>query len=153
MRRLKPLTDLDDDGSSSLEFIVTGVLLLVPIFYMMLVFGQLQQQTLGAEAAARQIARAVATAANVADADVRADRVLATIASEYGTDASDIDVTVVCPGVPGACPAPGATLLVTVRVEVQLPLVPAILGLDQATTIPVEATAGQKVSRLWGAAG
>jgi hypothetical protein len=39
-------------------------------------------------------------------------------------------------------------LSVTVTAEV-LPLVPPVLGLDQATRVPVTATGVQKVSRYW----
>jgi hypothetical protein len=39
---------------------------------------------------------------------------------------------------------------VTVRANVSLPLVPPILGLERLATVPVEASAAQKVSRFWG---
>ena len=44
-----------------------------------------------------------------------------------------------------------ATLTVTVRTRVALPLVPPVLGLDRAASIPIEASSAQRVSRLWGA--
>ncbi len=49
----------------------------------------------------------------------------------------------------GPCPAAGAMLSVTVTAEVPLPLVPPVLGLDQAARVPVTATGVQKVSRYW----
>ena len=49
----------------------------------------------------------------------------------------------------GACPEAGATLVVTIRTTVALPLVPPVLGLDRLASIPVEASAVQKVSRFW----
>lgn len=38
---------------------------------------------------------------------------------------------------------------VTVTARVPLPLVPSALGLDRLTSVPVQATAVQKVSRYW----
>jgi len=39
---------------------------------------------------------------------------------------------------------------VTIAGRVSLPLVPPVLGLDRIASIPIEATAVQKVSRTWG---
>ena len=60
-----------------------------------------------------------------------------------------VDVTFSCSS-DGDCPEPGATLVVTLRTRVALPLVPPLFGLDELASIPVEATALQKVSRFWG---
>lgn len=113
----------DDAGSSSLEFIAVGVIMLVPLLYLVIAVGSVQEQTLGVEAAARQAARAVASAP---------------------------DIAVSCRPRASACPAAGATVVVTVSTRVPLPLVPGVLGLDQATSVPVEAVSVQKVSRRWG---
>ncbi len=48
-----------------------------------------------------------------------------------------------------SCPEAGATLVVTVQTRVALPLVPPVLGLDRLASIPIEASAVQKVSRFW----
>ncbi len=37
-----------------------------------------------------------------------------------------------------------------VAARAALPLVPDVLGLDRVASIPIEATAVQKVSRFWG---
>lgn len=161
MPRSSPSTDVcarlhrlvaDDEGSASLEFIVGGVLLLVPIVYLMLALGTIQGQSLGVEAAARHTARAISTATDADDAAERADRVLASVAEEYGIDPGELDVAWDCTDSPGECPAAGATLVVTVRTRAELPLMPPIFGLDQIAAVPVEASAVQKVSRFWGTA-
>ena len=75
--------DGDDDGdrgSAALEFILVGLLMLVPLVYLIVSLGLIQGQSLGAEAAARHIARAVSTATDTADAQGRADAVLAAVA-------------------------------------------------------------------------
>jgi hypothetical protein len=139
-----------DHGSAALEFILVGVLLLVPIVYLILALGAIQEQTLGAESGARHIARALAQAPDEAVARERADAVLRSIVAEYGLDGDRVELTVVCLPAGGPCPRAGATLVVTVRTRVALPLVPPLLGLDGAASVPVEASAAQRVSRLWG---
>ncbi|MEI3867013.1 TadE family protein [Microbacterium sp. CCNWLW134] len=141
--------DPDDRGSAALEFIVVGLLLLVPLVYVVVSLGLIQGQALGVEAGARHVARAVAGASDAADADRRAERVLASVAGEYGIDPDRLDLSLECAPAGGACPRAGATLLVGVRTTVALPLVPPVFGLDRIAVIPVEATAAQRVSRFW----
>ena len=137
-------------GSAALEFIIVGLLLLVPLVYLVGALGVIQGQSLGAEAGARHIARAVATAADPRDAARRGDLVLESVVSEYGLDASAVDVTFACRPAGAECPRAGATLVVTVTTRVALPLVPPVLGLDRLASIPIEASSAQKVSRFWG---
>jgi Flp pilus assembly protein TadG len=151
MRRSSRSTDpaaAGDAGSAALEFIVVGLLMLVPLVYLVVAFGQIQEQSLGAEAGARHVARAVSTATDTQDARERADQVLASISDQYGID--DVDLSIRCRPAGAECPSAGATLLVTVRTTVALPLVPPVLGLDRIGSIPVEASAAHKVSRFWG---
>ena len=140
-----------DEGAAALEFILVGVILLVPLVYLIVALGAVQGQTLGAESGARHIARAVATAPDAATAAARAEAILASVVDEYGLAADAVEVAVTCTPAGSACPASGATLHVTVATRVTLPLVPPILGLDHIASIPVEAAAVQKVSRFWGA--
>ncbi len=143
----------DDRGSAPLEFIVGGLLLLVPVVYLVVALGMLQGHALGAEAGARHVARAVSTASDAATASARADLVLSSVVEEYGLDEASVAVSFTCTPAGGSCPEAGATLVVTVRTRVALPLVPPVLGLDRLASIPIEASAVQKVSRFWGAAG
>ncbi len=140
-----------EEGTAALEFIAVGLLLLVPIVYLVITLGTIKGQSVGVVAGARHIGRAVATAPDAATASSRADRVLAAVTDEYGLDPATVDVTVGCTNVGAACPEAGATLVVTVAAEVALPLVPPVLGLERVARVPVEATSAQKVSRTWGA--
>ncbi|WP_461476169.1 TadE family protein [Microbacterium sp. HJ5] len=142
-------TFADDRGSAALEFIVVGLLLLVPIVYLIVALGLIQGQSLGAEAGARHIARAVSTATGAAAASERADAVLDAVVDEYALDPESVSLSLACRPA-GACPRAGATLVVTLRTRVALPLVPPVLGLERLASIPVEASAAQKVSRFWG---
>lgn len=146
MPRWKASTE-GERGSAALEFIGLGVLMLVPLVYLVLSLGAIQQQTLGAEAAARHTARAVTQSTSVTVANARADAVLASVMQEYGMSPDKVKVTLVCST--SRCPSQGATLRVIVTTEVKLPFVPAIFGLDELATIPIRAEAVQKVSSLW----
>lgn len=142
--------DESERGSAALEFIVVGLLLLVPTVYLIVALGMIQGQALGAEAGARHVARAISTANNADDARVRAELVLQSVVREYGMDAASVDLDLACRPAGGACPEAGSTLVITIRTTVALPLVPPVLGLDSLAGIPIEASAAQKVSRLWG---
>lgn len=151
MRRWRAWTD--DEGTASLEFVVVGLVLLVPIVYLVVAFGAIQSRALGIEAAARHVARAIATAPDERTADERASRVLSAIADEYDLDADALEFTITCAPAGARCPEAGATLTVDVASSVGLPLAPSLFGLDRLTAIPVSATSVQKVSRLWGEGG
>jgi Flp pilus assembly protein TadG len=146
-----PAADDPERGSAPLEFILVGLLLLVPLVYLVVALGVIQGQTLGAEAGARHVARAVAQSAGDDEARTRTDAIVAAVVEEYGLDASAVDLSIFCRPAGATCPEPGATLVVTLRTTVALPLIPPVLGLDRLAGIPVEATAAQKVSRFWGA--
>jgi len=139
----------DDTGSAALEFIAVGLLLLVPVVYLVLVLGAVQEQGLGAQAGAGLLARGIATAPNADAARERADRGLASIAREYGLDPGAVSVDVTCTPAGARCPQAGAYLTVRIATRVALPLVPPVLGLDRVASVPIEATATHKVSRFW----
>ncbi|MCT9820396.1 TadE family protein [Microbacterium sp. W1N] len=152
MRRPRASTDRAapadaETGSAAIEFIFAGLVLLVPIVYLIVALGTIQGQAMGTQAAARQLARTIATAPDPGDADGRAERVVAAIADEYGMAPADLRVRIGCAPAGAACPSAGATLRVTVSTRVALPLVPPVLGLDDLVAVPVEASAVQKVSR------
>ncbi|WP_405375659.1 MULTISPECIES: TadE family protein [unclassified Microbacterium] len=151
MRRPRPSSDLrgDDEGSAALEFIVAGVVLLVPIVYLIVTLGLVQAGALGVDAAARHVARSVAASEDAADADERSARVIASIIDEYDLDPESVEVSVSCAGPAEECPDAGRTLRVTVSARVPLPLVPPVLGLDETARVTVESTSVQKVSRYW----
>lgn len=140
----------DDEGSAALEFITVGLILLVPLVYLIVALGVIQEQTLGVEAAARHTARVVSLAPDAETAAARGEQVIAGIVQEYGLDPDAVAVDLSCVPAGAECPAAGATVTVTVAARVTLPLMPSLFGLDRSTAIPVEAAAVQKISRLWG---
>jgi hypothetical protein len=121
----------------------------VPLVYLIVSLGMIQGQSLGAEAGARHIARALSTSEDPESARRSADLILRSVIDEYALDADTVDVAFECRPAGGSCPAAGSTLIVTVRIRVGLPLVPPVLGLERLASIPIEASAAQKVSRFW----
>lgn len=141
----------NEDGSAALEFITVGVILLVPLVYLVITLGTIQESLLGAEAAARHTARVIGQSESLTAAAESGDAVLANVIDEYGMDAENVAVSITCTPTETPCPSAGATVIVTVSTYVSLPFVPEIFGLDRATQIPLQAAAAQKISRLWGA--
>lgn len=141
---------MDDEGSAALEFIAVGVILLVPLVYLIIALGAIQEQTLGVEAAARHTARAIALAPDPDTAEARGEQVLTSVIEQYGLDDATLEMSTECPGTDGECPQPGATIVLTVTAHVSLPLIPAIFGLQEAAAVTVQGSAVQKVSRTWG---
>lgn len=139
----------DDRGSAALEFILVGVLLLVPLVYLIVTMGLIQGQSLGAEAGARHIARAVSLASGSDTAQQAADRIARAVVDEYDLDPTAVRVSMECRPAGMSCPQAGATVVVTMRTTVALPLIPPVLGLDRLARVPLEASAVQKVSRFW----
>src|SRR5690606_12825853 len=147
MRQSKPLTD--EEGSASLEFITAGMLLLLPVVYLVLVMSAVQAGALAVEGAARQAARVFVQAETATVATALAERAIQFALADYGLDSAAATVAVSCSPDPSRCLTRLGTVTVDVGVSVSLPLVPAGLIVDAPLAIPLEATATQQVSRFW----
>ncbi|RNE59022.1 hypothetical protein [Cryobacterium tepidiphilum] len=151
MRPSKSSTDglPSDGGSASLEFITAGLILLVPLVYLILAMAALQGGSLALEGAARHAARVFVQAPNESDARARVGRVVELALADYDVDATP-SVQIQCDR-PGPCLTRQGRVTVTIRAVVPMPLVPSFLGGTGAAGIPIEASATQTVSRFWGA--
>lgn len=136
-------------GSASLEFITVGLILLVPLVYLVVTMSALQGGAFAVEGAARQAARVYVLAPTPADAEARAQRAVLVGLADYGIDAATAEVSISCAGGP-VCLARRSVVTITVRVQVALPFVPAVLTQSRGGSIPLEASATQTVSRFWG---
>ena len=131
----------NERGSATIEFLVAGLLLLVPIMYLVIALGMVQNASLGAEATARFVARTMATGSTVPP-----DAIRDMIADTYGLDPTSLDVRAECVPATTECPAAGSTLIVTVDTTVTLPLMPRIF--DSHLGVPVTGSASYRVERL-----
>ena len=138
-------------GTASLVFLSAGLLLLVPLVYLVVALAALQGGALAVEGAARQAARVYVQAPTEADAHDRADRAVRVSLTDYGLDADAVAVQISCNAASTGCLARQASVTVTVIARVPLPLVPDLLSLSRAGSVPVAATATQVVSRFWSA--
>ena len=140
-----------DDGSASLEFVTTGLILLLPTVYLVLSVAAIQAAALGTEGAARQAARVFVRAEDPTAAIAAAERAVAFAFSDYGLDPSTSDIVIFCTPQPEDCLVRAGSVTVTVRSVVPLPLVPPVLDVDLPLGVPIEASATQPVSRFQGA--
>ncbi|KQW07682.1 hypothetical protein ASC66_01395 [Leifsonia sp. Root4] len=138
-----------EQGSASLEFLTVGMILLVPLVYLVLVMSALQAGALAAEGAARQAARAFVLAESDAAGQSAAARALAVTLDDYGLTQDESELVVDC-SAGGACLVRGETVTVHVRISVSLPFVPDVLELQNRASVPMTAASTQRVSKFWG---
>jgi len=153
MRLVKWWTDLANSaepqrGSASLEFIVTGLILLVPLVYLVLTMAQLQAGALAVEGAARQAARVYVLGESTTDAGARAQRAIDITLSDYGVDPATARVQVTCSPQPADCLARRGFVSVSIEVIVALPLAPEAVRGQSLLAVPLDASATQQVSRF-----
>ncbi|RWZ61078.1 hypothetical protein ELQ92_08500 [Labedella populi] len=136
-----------DGGSASLEFIVAGLVLLVPIVYLVVTLSQIQSAVLAAEGGSRHAARLFVDAPDPTTAVERAEQAVAFALDDQGIDSSSARVTISCADdVAAECLDQGDTVTVVVRIDVALPLAPPVLDLDRLAIVPVEARSANAVS-------
>jgi len=150
MRRWRHSTD-SEAGSASLEFITTGMILLLPLVYLILTMSELQAGSLAVEGAARQAVRVFVQSESVAEATARSQRAVDFALADHGLPPGSAKIQVSCTPRPTECLHRRGQVSVTVSTAVTLPLIPPILDLDVALSIPVRSVATEQVSRFWGA--
>ena len=148
MLRSNRWSSRSEAGSASLEFITAGMILLVPLVYLVLALSALQGGALAVEGAARQAARVYVQSPDEATATVRARRAVAFALEDYGLSVGDAEVQIECTGGSSHCLTPQELVTVTVRIGIALPLVPDLLALNQSARVPMTAESSQLVSRF-----
>ena len=141
----------DECGTASLEFVTAGLVLLLPLVYLVLTMSALQGAALAVEGASRQAARVFVEAGSVREANAAAERAVEFALADYGLDADDVDVSITCRPRAAACLTRRGFVTVEVGTRAALPLVPPVLDLDVGLSVPMSASSTQQVSRFWGA--
>jgi hypothetical protein len=132
----------DDRGSAVLEFIVVGVLVLIPIAYLVLSVMRVQAAVFASTQAVREAARAFVTADSATRAQQRAVSAARLAFVDQGFALPAQALTVRCR--PTACLTPGGTIDVEANWAVPLPWLPATFGdvaavpIRAAHTLPVD---------------
>ncbi|TFB71137.1 hypothetical protein E3O06_12160 [Cryobacterium glaciale] len=150
MPRSKRWSSGSESGSASLEFITAGLILLVPLVYLVLALSALQGGALAVEGAARQAARVYVQSPDAVTATARAHRAVAFALEDYGLDPGDAEVQIECAFGASHCLTRQGLVTVTVRISIALPLVPDLLALNQSASVPMAAASTQIVSRFGG---
>jgi len=132
-----------DRGSGMVELIWLGLILLLPIVYVVVSAAAVQRGAFATTAAARAAARAFALADTDARGRVEAQAAARRAFADQGLPGQSIDVRIDCPPYP-ICHQGGAVISVVVRTRVPMPLLPALLGghapgidVDAEQTVPI----------------
>lgn len=141
----------DETGTAALEFIGAGLILLVPLVYLVVTMAAVQGAALGVEGAARQAARVFVTAEDEPDAEAAASRAVEFALADYGIDPDSASVRITCEPDPDDCLARRGFVTVSISARVALPLMPAIVASDAPGSVTVGSSAIQQVSRFRGA--
>jgi Flp pilus assembly protein TadG len=138
-------------GSAALEFVTTGMILLVPLVYLVLAMSSIQAGALSVEGASRQAARVYVQARTSTEATQQAKLAVEFALADYGLRPDQATVSITCSPEPTNCLTRGGYVTVSVRASVSLPLAPPTLTLSKQTGVTVSSSATQQVSRFWGA--
>lgn len=129
----------DDSGTALVEFIWLGLLMLVPLVYVMLTVSDVQQAAYGASTASRAAGRAFVLAPDTTTGHERAISAARIALADQGVDRDAVDVDIVCTPNPDDCLTPDSTVTVVVSVRQRLPLAPDGLG-EAAPAITVDSS-------------
>ena len=134
-----------EEGSAIVEFVFLGVLLLVPMVYLVMSVGRVQAGSYAVTTAAREAGRAFVTAESGEDAAGRAESAAAIAFADQGF-AGLGSLQVSCAASP--CLTPDARVKTTARVTVPLPLVPAFARDVVPLEVPLSASPLSTVDRF-----
>jgi hypothetical protein len=129
-------------GSAIVEFHFLGLLMLVPLVYILLAVLDVQRASYGVTQAAREAGRIY-----VATGDEAAARLAAQVAlADQRLAAGGAEIVIRCSVTP--CYRPGAEVSVTVGSTVRLPFIPEVLAGAVHGQIPVDATHASVIDRF-----
>ena len=138
-------TRLDERGSAIVELTWLGLLLLVPLVYVIVAVFTVQRSAYGASEAVRAAARAYVLAPDVATANARAIEAARLSMRDQGVRLEPGDVAIRCRPTPASCLAPGSSVDVEIALHVDLPLAPPVFG-RSAGSVSVRASHTERYS-------
>lgn len=134
----------DERGSALVELTWLGILLLIPMLWIVLSVFDVQRGAFGVSGAARAAGRAYALAPNDALGQARAEQTARQALDDQGLRDVPVSVTVTCTPFPQNCHQGTSVITVRVASRVDLPLLPEVLGgqapsfaLDASHTVPI----------------
>jgi hypothetical protein len=134
----------DEGGSALVEVVWLGVLLVMPVLWIVMSVFQVQRGAFAVSAAARSAARAYALAPDDASGVVRARTAARVALDDQGVHGVTPDVRITCTPYPTDCHQGTSVITVSVHSGVILPMMPSALGsnrpsfaLDATQTVPI----------------
>lgn len=134
-----------EQGRAILEFIFLGILLLLPLTYLVLTAARLQAASFSASLAGREAGRAFVTAPSDEQGYTRARAAASLAFSDFAFD-DDAEVRVSCDGSP--CLRPDGSVTTTATIAVQLPLVPDVIAAHVPASVTISSTHVAAVDRF-----
>jgi Flp pilus assembly protein TadG len=133
-----------EEGSALVELTWLGILLLVPMLWIVLSVFEVQRGAFAVSAAARAAGRAYALAPTDGTGRLRAEAAARQALADQGLDTAPLAVDVTCRPFPHDCHNGTSVITVRIRSRVDLPLIPDALGggspsfaLDASHTVPI----------------
>lgn len=133
----------DESGSALIELSWLGILLLVPLLWIVVTVFDVQRGAFAVNGAARAAGRAYALAPTDAEGRARAEAAARQALADQGVD-EPVDVRITCTPYPNDCHSGTSVITVVVASRVDLPLLPDFLGgeapsiaLDASHSVPV----------------
>jgi hypothetical protein len=128
-----------DAASAIVEVTWLTILLLVPLVYLVLSVFEVQRAAFGVTTASRAAGRAFVLAPDQVTGQARAAQAAAVALRDQGLTLSRGGMVVTCEPDPRACLQPGSVVVVSLGLDVALPLLPDVLG-GQTPSVHVSST-------------
>ncbi|WP_028639017.1 hypothetical protein [Nocardioides sp. URHA0032] len=133
-----------EQGSALVELSWLGILLLVPLLWIVVSVFDVQRGAFGVSGAARAAGRAYALAPTDPEGRARANAAARQALEDQGVRGVPVSVTITCTPYPHDCHSGTSVITVRVASRVDLPLLPSFLGghapsfaLDATHTVPI----------------
>lgn len=134
-----------EEGRAILEFIFLGILLLLPLTYLVLTAARLQAASFSASLAGREAGRAFVTARSDDEGFARARAAASLAFTDFAFDRA-AEVAVSCDGSP--CLRPEGSVTATATIAVALPLVPDFIAAHVPASVTISSTHVASVDRF-----
>ena len=128
-----------EEGSALVELSWLGILLLIPMLWIVISVFEVQRGAFAVSGAARAAGRAYALAPTDAEGRQRADAAARQALADQGVAGARLEVRITCTPYPRDCHSGTSVITVVVASRVDLPLLPTFLG-GNAPTFALDAT-------------
>ena len=133
-----------EEGSALVELTWLGILLLIPMLWIIISVFEVQRGAFAVSGAARAAGRAYALAPTDAEGHQRAEAAARQALADQGVEGAPLEVRITCTPYPRNCHSGTSVITVIVPSRVDLPLLPTFLGgnapsfaLDATHSVPI----------------